>query len=274
MKGAPKILIISAAVIAALLLSRNMIARAAVTGGVKAVTGLPVQVRSMDIGLFNTAVGIKGLKVNNPSGFPEPLMLDMPEALVDYKLGAFIQGKAHLERVRLDLAEFRVIKSADGKLNVQQIKGLESGKAEQKPAQKPGKAPQLQIDVLELKVGKVVYKDYTTTPPSTREFNVNIDEKYEHITNPAALAGLIVSRALMKTSIAQLANFDVAGLQNSVKDAMKASTKELEGLAAQGAKEVEKLTGDAAREAVRGAGDTTKKAVDEVTGGLKKVFGN
>jgi uncharacterized protein involved in outer membrane biogenesis len=281
MKGVSKVLIVIAVVLVGLVLAKDAIAKAAVIAGVRTVTGLPMEIKSMNVGA--SSVGIKGVRVLNPAGFPEPLMVDIPEVKVAYDLGALIGGKVHLKQARLYLTEFDVVRRADGALNLQQIKGLESGKAQPKGAEapKPGKAPDLRIDLLELKIGKVVFKDYTVNPPSVREFAVNIDERHEHITNPTVLAGLIVSRALMKTTIAQLANFDVAGLQASVKDAMKASTAQLQGLATEGAKQVEQLktqlqtdaTG-AARGAVDKTGKAAQGAVNEATGALKKVFGN
>ena len=267
MQRLKNLLIIVLLVVIGIVLLKNMIASAAFSGGVKAITGLNAQVKSVQVGLLNTAVGIKGLRVLNPSGFPDRVMLDVPEIFVDYDLGSFLKGKAHLETLRLHLSELHVIKSADGKVNLQSIKALEPAKAGEatKPSQ-PGHAPEFQIDVLELKVGKVVYKDYTASPPAVQEFNVNIDERYEHITNPYLFAGLVVSRSLMKTTVGQLAHFDVAGLQSNVTQALKLSAGQLTSQLTHGS--------EAMQEVGKSALGTATGAVKDTAGTLKKLLGN
>jgi len=71
--------------------------------------------------------------------------------------------------------------------------------------------------VLNLKIGKVIFKDYSNgIPPKVSEFNVNIDQRFENITDPQALAKLIIVKALMNTTIANLANFDLGSLKEGV----------------------------------------------------------
>jgi hypothetical protein len=258
------------------LLGKNLIAKAAVIGGAKAMTGLNVQVRDLDVGFPRTAVRIQGLRVMNPSGFPDPLMLEMPEIFVDYDLGAFVKGKAHLETVRLNLKELNVIRSADGKLNLDSIRAIQSGQAPGKAQRSapPGRAPEFAIDVLELKVGKVVFKDYTKGPAAqVMVYDVRIDERYEHITNPYTFAGLVISRALFKTTVGRLTGFDVAGLQAGVANALKASAGQL-GSVVGSAEQVGRDAFGTAEQVGRDATGAAKDAVDAATGTIKKIFGN
>ena len=250
-----------------LVLTKNLIAQAALGGGVKAITGLNTQLKSVDVGLLKTAVRIKGLRVLNPSGFPEPVLVDVPEVFVDYDLGALLKGTAHFESLRIHLAQLNVVKAPDGTLNLHTIKALEPGKAKEgaKP-QQAGRPPAFAIDALELKIGKVVYTDYTVSPPQTREFNVNIDERYQHVTNPYTFTGLIVSRALLKTTVGQLANFDVSGLQATVTEGLKQSATQLRSTLKEGTKVAEQLG--------TGAVGTAKDVVEGTTGTLKKLLGN
>jgi len=210
-------------VLAAFSLLKNGIASLALSGGVKAMTGLGVQVRGMDVGILKTLIGIRELKVSNPRGFPDRVMADIPELYVDYDLGAFLKGKVHLEEVRLYLKELIVVKNAKGELNLDALKPVQARKEEGKSQEekKEAKMPEMQIDLLKLKIGKVIYKDYTQNPPAVTAFDVNIDEQYENINDPYIFASLIVSRALLKTTIARLANFDVQALQGDVTAALK-----------------------------------------------------
>ncbi len=270
MKRLQKILAIVAIIVVGLLLGKNLIAKSVLSGGVKLITGLDAKVGSMQVGLLNTAVGIKGLRVLNPPGFSERVMVNVPEVFVDYDLGAFLKGEAHLQTVRLNLAELNVVKAADGKLNLNSVKALESSKKEEMKKPQAGPAPKFRIDRLELKVGKVVYKDYTATPPLVKEFAVNIDERYEHITNPYTFGALIFSRALMKTTVGQLAHFDVKGLQSTVTEGLKQSAAQFTSTLTEGTDAAQKL----GRDALGGASDAASKAVKSTTGTLKKLLGN
>lgn len=262
MKRLRGILIILLVIAASLILAKNVIAKMALAGGVKAITGLNAEIKSLDVGLFNTAIGINGLSVLNPPGFADKVMIEVPEIYVDYKMSSFLKGKVHFEEVRLNLQEFNVIKSPEGKLNLHAVKAIESGK-EQAP-QKPQTVspPQFQIDVLELKVGKVVYKDYTQSPTLVKEFTININERYEHISHPATFAKLVISRALIKTSVDRLAHFDVKGLQESVTEALKQSAAGLTSTLTGNSEVVEKMGKDAvggAKDAFEGATEKLKE---------------
>ena len=110
-------------------------------------------------------------------------MLDMSEIYVDYDLPAILGGKIHLRTVRINMSEFVVVKNAKGELNLDALNVVKEQKGAKTaaPAEK-GKAPEIQIDVLELKVGKVLYKDYSKGgAPQVQEFNLNLDERYTDI---------------------------------------------------------------------------------------------
>ena len=260
-------LLVIGVVVVCLLLGKNLIAKLVLSSGIKAMTGLDTRVASVEVGLLKSAVRIRRLEVLNPPGFPEPVMVGLPELYVAYDLGSLLRGKTHLGTVRLSLQEFNVVRKSDGQLNLRSIKVLEStgpqkgtGSVTSKPA------PEFQIDVLELQIGKVVFTDATRSPMLVKEFRINIDERYEHIANPYAFAGLVVSRALIKMTVGQLTNFDVAGLQSAVTQTLKESAGRLTGTLSAGAEQAEQGGKEAAGRA--------KDVVDQTTGTFKKLLGN
>lgn len=193
---------------------KNIIVKTAVTAGVRAITGLKLSIKKMNIGLLNTLIGINELKLYNPPGFEDPIMVDLPEIYVDYDLWAFFKKEIHLTEVRLTLKELVVVKNKDGKINIDSLKTLPAEKTEEPEEKKPSRKkkgkpemPKIQIDVLKLKIGKVIYKDYSGKGDvSVKEFNVNIDAQYENITDPHKIVNIIVARALMNTTISGLTN--------------------------------------------------------------------
>jgi uncharacterized protein involved in outer membrane biogenesis len=147
----------------------------------------------------------------------------MPELYMEYDLGSLISGVKHLKKVKMDIAEFTVVRNEGGQLNLDSLKAIQA-----KTGQGSGKKEDMKfkIDVLELKIGKVIYKDYSLPGgPVIKEFNVAINERYENITNPYSLASTIVFKALVNTNIASLANFDLGPLQSAAAETMSNVTK-------------------------------------------------
>jgi hypothetical protein len=270
-----KIIIIPAIVFAVLIVlffGKNMIIKTSVSAGVKAMTGLKLSIRSMNVGVFKSLIGINELQLHNPRGFEDDLMIDLPEVYVDYNLGAFMKGKAHLEEVRLNLKEFLVVKNADGQLNldslrvVKETEGEEVEKDDEK--KEKTKMPNLQIDLLDLKIGTVIYKDYSKgTPPKERVFNVNIDERYENITDPQSFVRLIVLKALKNTTIASLTNFDLGKLQGGISGTVKKTAEmaqEAKGRAIEAGKDAGEKIKETAEEKVEKAAEAGKEAGEKV----------
>ena len=253
----------------AVFFGKNLIVKTSVKAGVKAMTGLKLNIKSMNVGILNSLIGINGLQLFNPPGFVDELMVDLPEIYVDYDLGAFIKRKIHLEEVRLNLKEFSVIKNEKGELNLDSLRVVEEKKeekveGEEKKEKEKTKMPELLIDVLELKIGKVVYKDYSKgTPPKSKEFNVNIDERYENITNPRAFISLIIVKALKNTTIARLTNFNLGALQENVAGKLKETTQKVmetaDKVIGTGKDDVGKKVKEAAKETIEKTTDTLKK---------------
>ncbi len=262
-------------------ISKDVIIKFSVESGIKAVTGLKLSIKTFRIGVFNTLVDIKGLKLFNPPAYKDKIMLDMPEIYVDYDLPGFFKGMIHMEEVRIALKEFVVVKNEKGEINLDSLKVVQAQKEGKKPeAKAAGKAPKVAIDVLDLKIGKVIYKDYSAGPtPKVREFNVNISERYTNITDPYALVSLIVVKALTNTAIGNLVNIDLRGLEGTISGTLNSAQKiAFDTLGTAGAK-----LGDTAAQAEKVLDTTTKStgavvketedALKKTTEGLTSIFG-
>ena len=254
-----KIFIVIAVVpvlLAALVLARNMIAKIAVSVGVKSITGLGLNINTMNVGIPNTVIDIEGMKLLNPPGFKDTIMVDIPEIYVNYDLRAFLKKNVHLKELKIDLKEFVVVKNEGGKLNLDSLKAVRAGAEEKASQEKKEKAqpPGFKIDVLKLKIGKVIFKDYSQgSPPKVMTFDVNIDEQYENITDPEALVKLIVVKALINTTIARLTNFNLASVTKDVSHILS------------GAIQISK-------DAVQKTLDTVEETVKDAAGLIKKVL--
>jgi hypothetical protein len=178
-------------------------------------------------------------------------MLDMPIVYVDYDIGDLFKGKLHFKHLKIYLSEFFVVKDANGRLNLDAFK-LAKGKKEEAPAEKKAaKSLPLKIDILDLKIGKVIYKDYSKgAKPEVREFNVDINERYKNITDINSFARLLVVRALANTAISRLTGFDVGALKGEIKEVLKS---------------VSKLTKDVTTDTLKAGKSSGAKVIDKVT---------
>lgn len=212
--------------------ARDMFARAFFTNALRKITGLEVKTSAIRIGLSKSFVAIEGLEVSNPAGFPDKLMIQAPEIYVAYDLGAFFKQKVHLSEIRIDIAQLAVIQDKSMKLNVNSLALLLPKPSGQKP-------PEVKIDTLKLKIGKVVYKNYGLGPePKAVEFNPNIDETFTDVTDPSKITSEILVKVLSRLGISDLASFgtktfkeEVAKIEGQAKTAAgEAVNKAKEGL--------------------------------------------
>ena len=211
-----------------LISARNIIAKNTVSAGVKAMTGLDLTVKSINIGIFKSIIGIEGLKLYNPPGFADRLMVNIPEIYVDYDLGAFLRKKVYFKEIRLNLQKLVVVKNKKGELNLSALKVAEAeGKTKPVTKERNKDAPEFKIDILRLKVGKVIFKDYSQGRLETKEFNINIDERYENITNPYELSKVVIAKALTNTTIGSLANIDLGSIKKKAANALNKAAEEI-----------------------------------------------
>jgi hypothetical protein len=192
-----------------LLLARNIIAKSIISRGINGITGLSLEMNGLDIGIFKTVVEVKGLKLFNPSGYPDKLMVDMPSFYADYDLAAFLKGKVHFRELRINLQNLEVSKNIKGKTNLEYLQALQPKGS--------GPAPEVKIDKLVLDIGRVGYKDYSRPgKPLVKEFNLNIHQTYQNIDDPQSLVRIILAKALMNTSIGDLAKIDLSPLKKEL----------------------------------------------------------
>jgi hypothetical protein len=257
-----KIVLVAVGVLIGLLVlsaAKDLVIKVSVENAVSIVTGLKLSIKGLNVGIIRPVVDVKGLRIYNPPSFQERIMLDMPQIYVDYDLPAILRKDIHLRKVVIDLKEFMVVKNSKGELNLNSLKVVQDQKKGRVPAAKGRalRAPKIRIDDLHLKIGKAVYKDYSTGPdPLVREFNINMDERYTGINDLYSLVSLIVVKSLANTNISSVANFDIGGLQNT----LSGTVTKVNAAAGQAVQKTQ--------EAVKGASEVTKEV-----GNMFKTFG-
>ena len=229
MKGVRKIFIIIVIILVVFVLGRNIIIKSLIEIGAKVATGLSLDIGKFNLGLGNSLIHMEDIRLHNPQYFSDPFMVDIPEIFVDYNLANMLVGKIYLSEVRFHLKELVVVKNKHGKLNIDSLKAVRSAKKakERKAAGEPAKKEKrgMYIGKLSLKADKVIFKDYSQGgEPSIREFNINLSEELENITNANLLVSTILWKVLSRTTIATLANVDLSALESVVSQTLKSAT--------------------------------------------------
>lgn len=250
--------------------ARNFIVKFGAEQAVKKLTGLPLKMEGLSIGLKNTNVDIDDLKLYNPPDFPEKLMANVPDIYVDYNLPDLIKGNIHLNEIRFHLNEFIVVKNKAGQTNLDSLKALQQPKKEGAPKKKEEpaapKKTDVKIDNLSLRIDRVVYKDYSVgNEPKIQTFDINLNENYTNIQNLNAVVSLIVFKALFKTPIASLSGFDLNGITGGLTDTLKSSTK----AATDAVKDAKGILGDTTGN-LKGTADSLKDKAKDLKGLFKK----
>lgn len=275
MKLLGKLIVFLVVVVVALVLARNVVVKAAAEYGVKTVTGMPLNIGKLDLNIANTLIDIESLVVKNPSEFHDTSLVDIPKIFVDFKLSDMLKGNVHLKAIEFDMKQFTVVKNEKGELNLDRLKALQGTQKPSTPTptqepKAPAKPLPVQIDRMHLKIGKVVYVDYSGGQPSTKEFLINLDQSYENITDLNSVVRLIVLKAMLSSGIANLVNFDIGGLQGTLTGAFADSTKLVTDAAAKSLDALKTAAGDP-RALVGKTGDllgTTTGAVGDTAKGV------
>jgi hypothetical protein len=204
--------VIIAIIIGGLIMARNIIVKAAIVKGIKAATGLSVDIKDINIGLASPGILVSGLKIYNPEGFTDNLLADIPELSVNLDLPGLFTGRVHLRKLLIDIKELDVIMSENGKLNVNSLALL-------MPKPGGGKPPEVKIDELQLKIGKVSSKGYLPLVGGmAQELNVGIDETFHNVTDPSKVAGEVVKKILNRVGISGLTGLDIKTQVSEVKN--------------------------------------------------------
>jgi hypothetical protein len=206
------IVFISIMIVLGLLACKNEVLRLLLEDSIYSVSGLRLSVERIDVGLLRPYVRAEGLTLLNPPDFPPGVMFEIPLLYIEYDPAAILKRKIRIKEMDFHLKVLNVVRNERGLVNLDSL-NIVKLKKEHPDAEAPFPVA---IGKLRLKAGKVTYTDYRYAPPEVNTFDIDIDETYENISDPYALAEIIVSRSLYNTGISQLVGFDIGSLDSGV----------------------------------------------------------
>lgn len=183
-------LLFLAFVLGVLIAFRNTLSRIVLNHVLSGTIGAETVIDSVNIGLFDPVVEIRGLKVYNPRGFINETFLEMPQVSVGYGRKAMLGQRLHITTLTIALKELDVAINEKGLINIDKLKVLHPPENKQGPVE----LPKFTIDKFVLKVGRVETKNYARKG-SNALVSVDFGMKeriYKNITSFQGLAGLIL----------------------------------------------------------------------------------
>jgi len=191
-------------------LCRNFIARKAVEIGVTEVTGFPLKIGAVQVGLFSGQLSVHDLKLLNPSEFEDSRFVDLPLFNLQYELGSLLRLAPHVREIDVRINEVVIVKNAQGKTNANTIQDKVAPPSANSPEPTSKSAASekklaYQVDLLRVHIGTVVIKDYSKgQQPTERKLTLNRDVTFENISESTSVSALVT-----KVVLGQLG--DVAG---------------------------------------------------------------
>ncbi|MCX5714489.1 MAG: hypothetical protein NT033_06750 [Candidatus Omnitrophica bacterium] len=146
------------------------------------------------LNILSSTIHISGFKMYNPSGFPKGILVSCPKIKVIYDRATLFKQKRHFLLVEIELKEMGLTKNKAGKLNVDSLKIAQQSKS--------SSPTPMQIDLVTLSIGKIVYKDYTIgTQPGVRVYDVNRQKSYKGIPTAQQLVLLVLAEPMKAAAI-------------------------------------------------------------------------
>ena len=187
---------------------KNFFLKQFVVGLGPKVIGARLKIDHMSLSFARQKISIKGMKLYNPPGFPNEVLLDVPEVSVDCNPWGIFRGRWHLSEVTVHMKELVIIRDADKKLNVDALKIAESkDKASEEkspqPPKKKNKMPRFFINELNLNVERVVVKDFSKgDPPLIQVYDVPLKNKViREVDGFGNLMTVLIVQAMGPTAI-------------------------------------------------------------------------
>lgn len=143
-------------------------------------------------------VTARKIMIDHPPGYEKGDFVNIPEVTVKYNPKKLSHGEWHIPLVLIDIKEMMVIKSKEGKLNIDSLKVLHPEKNVKSTV------PPFKIDELKLNVGRVIYKDYSVKKlePNILVYNINFKNKaIKDIDSVPKLVGSVIVQAVKNTAL-------------------------------------------------------------------------
>ena len=193
--------------------AKDLIIKTVVKIAAEQITGAKVSIGGFSLGIFSQKVRINNFVMYNPGGFSKGILVELPRIHVNYDLFSLLRGKLHLSLVDINLKEMGLERNREGALNVDSLKIAQRQEPKQGKKTEAKKAMEIQMDLVNLELGRIVYKDYSgAAEPTIKVYDINLKKSYKNITSAQQLVALILTEPMKQAGISGAKIYGISAL--------------------------------------------------------------
>jgi hypothetical protein len=221
--------------------ARNIIARKAVEVAAKELTGFPLEIGSVDIGLFGGTLEVRNMKLSNPPEFHGGTFIILPLVKVDYVTMSFLSKAPHIKELTVNVAEVDLVTNEKGETNYSVLQkrtssiggsgGTPSGGTPGGGTPKEEKKMQYRVDVIKVHVGSVIKRTLGSDGKEKSKTSLlfkPLNARYENITECTSIMKLVMDTLFGQ--VGTVAGDIIKGAGEAVKGAADSVQKATKGL--------------------------------------------
>jgi len=220
------VILIVVVVVAVLLVSKDRVIRSRAISEVEAITGFPLEIDDLKIGLFSSRFELKGCRLMNPEEFEADEALVINEFSANVQLLSLLTSTVKFTSAVLDIPTLNIETSRDGVNNLELLQQRIKDYADSRPSSKddgdkkpddkkdsPKKKSEKSVyfEELTVRLGKGSMRDYSKGEDvASTELDLNLDKHYTEVDNVNEVLIDLTATVIQKTILGAIGN-DLGG---------------------------------------------------------------
>lgn len=165
------------------------------------IAGTTITLDHFSMSLMKQSIRLQGLKIYQPQGFTQQVMVNVPLVSVQWRMMEMLKGKGlHFSLVELDIQELTVIKNSAGEMNFNALKVVKEQQSKNPLSfLKEDSAVDMKFDLVRLNIGKVVSMDIDQQQKilNIKEMNIYLKNKeFKRVDSLPSLCALVMVEAV------------------------------------------------------------------------------
>jgi hypothetical protein len=206
------------AVVIALLIIKNPIAKQKFEGAISRITASPISMQFFSLSFEGGDIEITNLNLLNERQVVFPIQ----KVYLDFDRLSIFTKQPRFEQVRVYVGDVVIVRNEDRSINLSKFA----------PLVPQMDTPQFHIDDLRVQLASVTFKDYTkinrtTGEPSSKKIKVDYKASFKNVTSAKALMSIILFETLKQSGLHKTLNIDLKPLEQGMKNIIVEPVKEI-----------------------------------------------
>jgi len=194
---------------------------------ISTMVGLRTSIDEFDIGVANSDIEINDLFIFNPKGFKDRRMIDIPRIYIDFDFHALFKKEINFKKLELDVKEFTVVRLGKGDTNLHHVGVIKEGVLNPLIIESIVEiGHDFNFEVLDLKIGTVVFIDYYKNPKGKRsEYRLDLHKRLKNVDSIQSLHRIILVETLARTPINKVLDLNLNSMSKPVLNILRGAVK-------------------------------------------------